>query len=443
MQNTFKDFNKYFSECTNNSIDKEESKVVSDDELNLVWNSMQTIFVFDTNVLSRLYKYDDDENIRTYLNIFKGLKSQIWLPHQVGLEFYKNLQSYQEERFANKAKLKRTFATERINNLKKGTSVPIITNNKKNKLFIDEIINTYEKLDKEINEAYSTYIKDDFLLKEIETIFNNKIGTPFSKKDLKQIYKEGEYRYKCKIPPGFKDEPKKKNKLYSFRGIVYNAKFGDLIIWKQIIKKSQNKNIRNVIFITNDTKEDWWEDEQHTIPKYYLIDEIQSQANIEFFHMYTMDSFLKEVQKFKPDIAKNVPDKVIKSIIWENAYEDLIDENHHNFSQEVKNKLILKNKKEFLEDTMKIEQDRQEKKFNINLLKRKQFFQKNNDVDLYCISNQIDGNNEWKEDEKEVYEWEEYEKELAYVSEKHSLASREQAAIMLELEREEEEEFFR
>ena len=63
------------------------------------------------------------------------------------------------------------------------------------------------------------------------------------------IYKqcqEGEYRYKKKTPPGYKDEKKD--------GV---SKYGDLLVWAETYTYAASNN-KNIIFVTDDIKEDWW-----------------------------------------------------------------------------------------------------------------------------------------------------------------------------------------
>lgn len=67
----------------------------------------------------------------------------------------------------------------------------------------------------------------------------------FSKKLL--LLQEGQVRYDNLIPPGFLDCAKDGE-----------AKYGDLFVWKDIITIAKEKS-SNIIFVCNDTKEDWWE----------------------------------------------------------------------------------------------------------------------------------------------------------------------------------------
>lgn len=102
------------------------------------------------------------------------------------------------------------------------------------------------------------------------------------KKELEKIYKEGNIRYSEKIPPGFKDNHKSDNK-----------KFGDLILWFQIINKAIETK-KPIIFITNDAKEDWWLEKngQKIMPLPQLKKEMIEKAGVDF-HIYSLNSFLK------------------------------------------------------------------------------------------------------------------------------------------------------
>ena len=51
------------------------------------WRS--ALFVFDTNVLLNLYRYQESTR-EELLNVIEKLSDRIWLPHHVALEFQRN-----------------------------------------------------------------------------------------------------------------------------------------------------------------------------------------------------------------------------------------------------------------------------------------------------------------------------------------------------------------
>ena len=65
------------------------------------------------------------------------------------------------------------------------------------------------------------------------------------------IKEEGRFRFAKNIPPGYKDIKKPEPR-----------RFGDLFVWEDMIFKANMDN-KNVVFVTNDTKEDWFE--QHPL----------------------------------------------------------------------------------------------------------------------------------------------------------------------------------
>lgn len=149
-----------------------------------------------------------------------------------------------------------------LKNLQKAISSKIGEYRKHNYTDISKLQND---LNKEINDAQNIIasfeenhnaeiqLNIDFLENDIVKEFvdllkiQGNIGEKilFSKKLL--LLQEGQIRYDNLIPPGFLDNAKDGE-----------AKFGDLFVWKDIITIAKKKN-SNIIFVCNDTKDDWWE----------------------------------------------------------------------------------------------------------------------------------------------------------------------------------------
>jgi hypothetical protein len=134
----------------------------------------------------------------------------------------------------------------------------------------------------------------DAILDEITTLFAGKIGSTFSVERMKDVVAEGELRYKDKIPPGYKDAKKPE-------GI---ERFGDLIIWLQLIEKAK-KDKKVVTFVTADEKEDWWRiSEGKTIgARPELIAEFREKAGMEF-QMFSPDRFMKGQRRSCPRMLR-------------------------------------------------------------------------------------------------------------------------------------------
>ncbi|MBL3658777.1 PIN-like domain-containing protein [Fulvivirga sediminis] len=243
------------------------------------------IILFDTNVLLNLYRYSDSTQ-NTILELIKRFSKQIYLPHQAALEYNRN----RYEVIAEQEKAYNEFL-EKISQIQKdlqSTSKPLFLSTK-----VDKELNViFEKVGDEVKESiqkYSDFLKSDPIYNSISELFSNRITKQFSEDELKEIFKEGEERYKNKVPPGFEDEKTKEG----------NRKYGDLILWKQVIQKAKELK-KDVILITDERKIDWWwkiKDGRNMGPRQELVEEIKLHANVDF-HMYSSERFLSYGQSF-------------------------------------------------------------------------------------------------------------------------------------------------
>ncbi len=221
----------------------------------------ETVIVLDTNILLALVKYStySSSNI---LKILETCIEKIWIPNQVYKEYIKN----KNHEFAKSKKKYENFKKE-LNNLVKLTNqsfYKIIKESQKLEYPRCDILG--EKLQNHINNLtpiINEYIKDlgveyentkkEKQVKDLEDFFNElikckSIGSPATQNEIINTIKEGELRYKYKIPPGYEDLDEKD-------GIDV---FGDLFIWKEILNYPKENKVFNIIFLTNDLKEDWW-----------------------------------------------------------------------------------------------------------------------------------------------------------------------------------------
>lgn len=128
-------------------------------------------------------------------------------------------------------------------------------------------------------------------------IFKGKIGEGFTRKELEEIYKDGEKRYEKSVPPGFKDKSKQGSYLVEDREFL--RKFGDLLLWKEIIRKAKSDGIESIVLVSGDVKEDWWLEKRGKKlgPRKELLNEIYTEAEcVRNFYMYDTASFLKHAK---------------------------------------------------------------------------------------------------------------------------------------------------
>ena len=280
------------------------------------------LFVVDTNVLLNLYRYPKEAK-EDLIRIFKAVSDRIWLPFQVALEFQNNRLSViadQLKRFSEVKKIVSDLQTPLITKLdqlqlkKRHSQINPDPFLHKLGLLIENFLSELDELEKEQPDVYD----EDDVRQEIDSIFQGKVGSPpNSQKDLEEIYKEGKIRFENKVPPGYLDEKDKTGEAYCFNGLIIKRAFGDLLIWKEIIKKVEStKDIKSIIFLTDDEKDDWWWTEESKGrkiigPRPELVQELCSQTHVSSFYMY---SSLRFMEYAKEHLKVAVQDKSIEQV---------------------------------------------------------------------------------------------------------------------------------
>ncbi|HEC0038282.1 PIN-like domain-containing protein [Acinetobacter baumannii] len=311
-------------------------------ELKNIWEDPETVFIFDTNVLLSLYSFQP-EGRQDFFKILSKIESRIWIPFHVGLEFQKNRLNVIKKRRNSFNDLNKEI--DKIIDTIKFDKKPFttISNNfalKKNYRSIQEkldiTLTEINKLFKELENNLKLHLQeikdevkaldkdriyinsDDFIREEIDKLFDDKrVGsnTFDTQEKLDNLYKEGERRYANGVPPGYKDISKEEDEFF-FDGLNYKRKFGDLIIFKQIIEFSKEKDIKNIIFVSEDVKEDWRIIEEFEGTKILgarseLKRELYKEASVENFLIYQIEEFMKKTDQYlniniKEDTLKNI-----------------------------------------------------------------------------------------------------------------------------------------
>lgn len=268
----------------------------TEEELEQLWKSC--LFVFDTNTLLNMYRYSR-ETVDAYIQVLEELKTknQLWLPYQVGYEFYEN-------RIGVISEYEKSYdeILSIMNQTKKDIQIKY-----KNHPFLD-LVSINEEIGKGLadveskikkqKETHPRWIEKDEVLEKLNSIFEGSIGNNYDEEKIIKIRQEGKERYEKKIPPGFKDNQKSEDK-----------KYGDLILWNQIIDKAKDSK-KSIILISGDVKEDWWleKDGKKIMPLPQLKREILSKAGVDF-HIYTADRFLEFYKS-----SKKIDQKAIKEV---------------------------------------------------------------------------------------------------------------------------------
>lgn len=172
---------------------------------------------------------------------------------------------------------------------------------------IDDLENANAKLLAAIKAVHAAQLQvtaNDPIREQLDLLIGEKVGIgPTSQLELDQLTDCGDARYQAKIPPGFSDASKEKNPEncnFVHDGITYQRKFGDLIVWRQLLNHCKANNKKTVLFVTSDKKDDWWwrEHGKTVGPHPELIREIRRESGVDLFWMYSSDQFLEHAKKY-------------------------------------------------------------------------------------------------------------------------------------------------
>jgi hypothetical protein len=268
----------------------------------------EATIVLDTNVLLNLYRLPTTARAE-FLAVLELLRDRLWIPHQVALEFQRRrLTVIATERKATEdalesagnlvVELKRKVEALQLD--KRGLQI-------EPKPILDDFDHANTKLVEAISAAHKAQLEIasvDPVRDRLDHLLSGCVGDgPKSQAELDAWIKDGEDRFREKIPPGFADADKEKNPneaTFIHDHIKYQRKFGDLILWRQTLEYAKSKGIKSLLFITADRKEDWWWKEQgKTIGAHpELVREMSRVADVELFWMYSAAQFAEQAAKY-------------------------------------------------------------------------------------------------------------------------------------------------
>ncbi|MEO9966848.1 MAG: PIN domain-containing protein [Reichenbachiella sp.] len=306
------------------------------------------IFVFDTNILFVPFLISK-QGLKDYKKIFKSLKTKkkLFIPSRVAREFAKN-------RGENLKSIFRKLHEARDRTNKGGfdlSSLPILEE--------DDSYKRVKEIEKQVSLLKEEYrIKIDELADHIKSWnWNDPVSTFYRelwdkdmivevKQDEQELIKDLEFRQKHEIAPGFKDSKK------------IDDGIGDLIIWRTVLELAKDKQ-KNIVFVTNEEKNDWFYSEFNTIlyPKFELFDEFRRFTGGHSISIINFEKFL---------IAQNASEETIKEVKELRAASGFYIIDKEGFVFELEKSLkIAKDKNGFVSSRFFIETVLAEKFFDI------------------------------------------------------------------------------
>lgn len=319
-------------------------------DIKSILENNNTVIVCDANVYLRIYSYSPGYSDYA-IKCLNAVKDSLVMPSMVEIEYKKHqpgcFKRMNERINDAKSKFLKQISTAQNNSLSVSINLK--------KLGFKEI----DELNDEIEQKYIEMVKvvEDFFddremtmnliangwgsndcVLEIYNYIVSKgnVLKPFTQLELYRLCESGEKRYSKSVPPGYKDD--KKDGL---------SKYGDFIWWKEVLQYVKTNNC-DLILVTDDVKEDWWEkheDGSLSLRK-ELIDEFSKTG--QKIYPFTSYSFFDAVRTAyyidEPDMVQyalsltdaayceRISDKVFDKVVSELSYNgmDYIDlENNH------------------------------------------------------------------------------------------------------------------
>lgn len=298
------------------------------DTMNEILNA-NPIIIMDTNAWLDLYTFPPSL-IKLIIDIIDENIDLFWLPNQVFIEFNRNV-SQQRERALNRYTNSKKATCHILNDAKNKINAEMNKlinkeNTEANSIYlpvISELDNQIKFIKEKIDEVNVNYTSqtsiidknndNDIILNLINKLHENSNAKAFTVMQLINIYEEGETRYKYNISPGYTDKGKKG---LSESLSQYNMrKYGDLILWKEILNKIHDQKI-DLIFIQNEKKSDWWDQrESDKLPR--ILKEEFNQATLDNsnFIMIDFEEFIYHYGN-----KNNISDTSLKNILAKLEY---------------------------------------------------------------------------------------------------------------------------
>jgi len=286
-------------------------------DIDALWKN--GLIILDTNILINLYRWSGSTRDE-FLKLLGGVNDRLWLPHRVAFEFHR-------QRLARIAEQRKAYDD---GFLKPIDDVIAALESKRHPFVSAQFTKRLKTLHRDLkgelrkNVAELPASAKDAILDVITQLFDGRVGEAFTLDEMEDLMKEGAKRYNQKIPPGFSDIDKPEPERY-----------GDLILWKQLLREARSRNV-GVLFISDDTKKDWWRREDGTKiglePHPLLRDELTSNVQ-QPFHMYSSDRFMYEASKrLRQPVAKEAIQEARNALIPQSvaalSADDLVRLNH-------------------------------------------------------------------------------------------------------------------
>lgn len=265
----------------------------TDEEMAAIWQD--GLISLDANVLLSLYNVQEATSA-LYLEAMEQRKPQMWIPHQVALEFHRNVHKERaKQTAAHQNRIKQIEGL--IGDLRSTARKSRLTASEAQRKAVDSLNDLKAELlaERDAIAEQTNHRTPDMLLERIAKLFDGQVGAEPEEAALNAMFKDGEKRFADEVPPGFEDAKTKTG----------NRKYGDYVLWRQLMNHASNMK-RDVIFVTDDDKADWWLKIEKTsvAPRPELIQEFRSVTGQDILILNSSQFYYKLVPAAEGDTTR-------------------------------------------------------------------------------------------------------------------------------------------
>ena len=254
-------------------------RTVTSEDYRLIFSS--GLIVIDANVLLDLYRYHPGTR-QQLLDVFDRLRDRLWVPNQAMAEFWANRESVIEDAgdITGTVGDLSKIADQYLSRVRQWiNSAGLQQRDSEDLLEITEtaFTATVEKISSLAGDKLIKISEDtatDPVVKQLNSILEGHVGNPLLlERRRTAINEEAPQRFADKRPPGYMDANKKNGNSV-----------GDYLIWVEMLQEATRLQA-DVLFVTSDTKEDWWRIErgQAKGPHPQLVEEMGNVASVRLF----------------------------------------------------------------------------------------------------------------------------------------------------------------
>ncbi|MFF1914530.1 PIN-like domain-containing protein [Streptomyces sp. NPDC058239] len=251
-----------------------------------------SLVVIDSSVLLDLYRVTPTARGEMIESLITA-KENIWIPHQVALEFHRNRIEAARDQVA--------FYDETCKSLETAQNQALQQLNEfANRSALDEAEKRALKVP--LEDAFRTAIgrvkshqgvfdltigrvlNNDPVLEALAELLDGRVGQPLSESDNEKAHAEAARRKEHRIPPGYKDRAKRTNP------------HGDYLWWEQALVKAVEVR-KPVLIVSNDEKEDWINKRLNFSlgPREELVEEVRRRVDVPL-RIVNFATFLEAVK---------------------------------------------------------------------------------------------------------------------------------------------------